>query len=99
MNPTLRLLATLALSAAPLIAAAQVASQPASQPATQITARRAEVRKALESALADTTRRKTEQMRSSAIKFLLAAQDKDGAWAADTGPGITALVVTALAIF
>lgn len=97
MTHTLRLLAALTLASAPLTAAAQVASQPASQPTTQIAARRAEVRKALESALADTTRRKTEQMRSGAIKFLIAAQDKDGAWAADTGPGITALVVTALA--
>lgn len=31
-------------------------------------------------------------------RYLIAAQDKDGAWAADTGPGVTAICVRALAL-
>lgn len=36
------------------------------------------------------------ELTAKGVKFLLAAQDAQGAWAADKGPGITALVLRAL---
>lgn len=46
---------------------------------------------------AERAQAQAEELSRRAVKFLLAAQGQDGGWASETGPGITALVLRALA--
>ncbi len=75
------------LVAAALLGTAGVSAAPDGPPATQPAT----------AALDERLHRQRAQIIARASAFLLTRQDRDGAWAGETGPGITAIVTRALA--